>query len=272
MVRVTAGVAGDDRGRGNEVSAPLTRLRASQGSVVGQGMDTWDRAAVLEAYAREFDRVEAGLGVHRRCRRLPVAGTTGQQFRDSVFDRLNWYRRMAGLGTVEEDEDSSAGAQQTALMMLAEGRVSHEPGSSWACYSSTGRSFAGSNLGLGTSVGGLAGIDGYMQDPGEHNAEVGHRRWILYPQTVEMGTGNVRRDRRDAAGNREANALWPRDANTFADRPRRAGTARLRGLAAVGLCAAGDGVGQMVVLVGGSGLLSAPRSRCPTTRARSSWR
>ena len=218
VVRVPAGVARDERGRGNEGSAPLTRLRASRGDAVREGLDTWDRAGVLDAYAREFDRTEPEwdfTGNVDDC----VAGTTGQEFRDSVFGRLNWYRRMAGLGTVEEDEDSSAGAQQTALMMLAEGSLSHEPDSSWACYSSTGRSFAASNLGLGTSVGGLAGIDGYMQDPGENNAEVGHRRWILYPQTQEMGTGNVRRDRRDAAGNREANALWPRDANIFADRP-----------------------------------------------------
>lgn len=86
-------------------------------------------------------------------------------------------------------------------MMLAEGRLSHEPDSNWAGYSSTGRGFAGSNLGLGHTVGGLGGIDGFMQDPGEQNTEVGHRRWILYPQTRQMGTGNVRR------GNRQATAL-----------------------------------------------------------------
>ena len=212
VVRVPADAARDDRGRGNEVSAPLTRVRASRGGVVGQGIDTWDRAAVNDAYVAEFDRTEPDwdyTGDVDEC----AAGTTGQQFRDSVFQRLNWYRQMAGLRTVAENQDSSAGAQQAALMMLAEGRLSHEPDSDWACYSSTGRSYAGANLGLGTSVGGLAGIDGYMRDPGEDNIEVGHRRWILYPQTQQMGTGNVRR------GSRQANALWPRDPNTFSSRP-----------------------------------------------------
>ena len=92
VVKVPAGVARDDRGRGNEVSAPLTRLRASRGGVVQQGIDTWDRAAVLDAYGEEFDRAEPDweyTGDVDSC----VAGTTGQEFRDSLFQRLNWYRR-----------------------------------------------------------------------------------------------------------------------------------------------------------------------------------
>ena len=211
VVIVPAGAVRDDRDRSNRASEPLIQANGSRSYMVG--IDTWDRAAVHDAYTTEFGRTEPDwdyTGDVGGC----IAGTTGQPFRDSVFQRLNWYRQMAGLGTVEEDPANSAGAQHTALMMLAEGRLSHTPGSSWACYSSTGLSYAGSNLGLGTSVGGIAGIDGYMQDPGEQNAEVGHRRWILYPQTMDMGTGNARR------GGREANALWPRDDNTFASRPR----------------------------------------------------
>ena len=140
-------------------------------------------------------------------------------------------------------------------MMLAEGRLSHEPDSSWACYSSTGRSYAGSNLGLGTRVGGIAGIDGYMQDPGEPNAEVGHRRWILYPQTLEMGTGNVRRDLQGCGWKQGGECSVAARFQHLLEPSWGAGTARLRGLAAIRLRAAGDGVGQMVVLVGGSGLL-----------------
>ena len=210
VVRVPADSARDDRDRGNQASAPLTRVRAPRGGAVERGIDTWDRAAVYRAYLGEFRRTEPDWGYTGDVDDC-IAGTTSQQFRDSVFQRLNWYRQMAGLGTVEEGQYSSAGAQHTALMMLAAGRLSHQPDSSWACYSDTGRAYASSNLGLG--VAGLDGIDGYMQDPGAQNTEVGHRRWILHPQTLQMGTGNARK-----AG-RSANALWPRDANTFSARP-----------------------------------------------------
>ncbi len=208
VVMVPADAVRDDRGRSNQASEPLIQANGSRSDMVG--IDTWDRSAVHDAYTTEFGRTEPDwdyTGDVDGC----IAGTTGQPFRDSVFQRLNWYRQMAGLGTVQEDPASSAGAQHTALMMLAEGRLSHEPGSGWACYNDTGRRYAEANLGIGTA--GLAGIDGYMQDPGGQNTEVGHRRWILYPQTMEMGTGNARRGR-------EANALWPRDDNTFASRPR----------------------------------------------------
>ena len=30
------------------------------------------------------------------------AGTTSQTYRDSIVQRMNWYRRMAGLDTVAE--------------------------------------------------------------------------------------------------------------------------------------------------------------------------
>ena len=33
--------------------------------------------------------------------------------------------------------------------------------------------------------------DGYMIDPYSNNTAAGHRRWILYPQTQTMGTGDV---------------------------------------------------------------------------------
>ena len=210
VVRVPADAVRDDQGRGNQQSEPLTRVRVSGSRTADTGIDTWDRAEVHNAFLKEFNRTEpdwADTGDVDNC----VAGTTSQQFRDSVFQRLNWYRQMAGLGTVEEDTHSSAGAQQAALIMLANDELSHSPPRHWSCYSSTGRDYAASNLGLGTA--GIAGIDRYMRDTGDQNTAVGHRRWILYPQTLEMGTGNVRR------GGREANALWPRDGNIFSSRP-----------------------------------------------------
>ena len=210
VVRVPADAANDERNRGNQPSPPITRTTASDGRALWRAVDTWDRAVVQQAYLGEFHRVEPDWGYTGDVADC-VAGTTSQRFRDSVFQRVNWYRQMAGLSTVRENQGSSAGAQHTALMMLAEGRLSHEPHSNWACYTSTGRGYAGANLVLDAA--GAAAIDSFMQDQGEQNTEVGHRRWILHPQTREMGTGNARNE------HQESSALWPRDANTHSTRP-----------------------------------------------------
>jgi hypothetical protein len=88
-------------------------------------------------------------------------------------------------------------------MMSVQGSLSHNPGTNWACYTPTGAEAAGkSNLALGADA--AAAIDLYMDDPGSGgNAAVGHRRWILYPPTRIMGTGNV-----PSAGGWAANDLW----------------------------------------------------------------
>lgn len=191
MVRVPPAAASGIDGAPNEASAPFVRTNTPRASAAARGIDTWNRPLVLSAYSSEFDREEPDweyTGNVDDC----VAGTTGQAFRESVIQRGNWYRQMAGLDTVTENPTLSATAQSTALMMVAQGALSHFPDSDWACYSPEGAESAGkSNLGLGNA--GVAGIDAYMRDSGDNNRRVGHRRWILYPHTREMGTGNARK-------------------------------------------------------------------------------
>ena len=148
----------------------------------------WNRADVIAAYNEEFARAEpewSYTGDVDEC----VAGTTSQAFRDSVAQRVNWYRRMAGLDPVTESPALSATAQYKALIMLAEGRLSHFPGPDWSCYRTVDQP-GGENLGLG--VAGVAGVDEYIRDTGDHNLAVGHRTQILSPFATEIGTGNVR--------------------------------------------------------------------------------
>jgi hypothetical protein len=76
--------------------------------------------------------------------------------------------------------------------MNASGQLSHEPDSSFACM--TQWSYEGasrSNLHFG--VRGPEAIDGYIEDEGSGNEEVGHRRWILLPELTEVGTGDTNR-------------------------------------------------------------------------------
>ena len=191
MVRLPASTVRSGDGSPNEASAALVRTIAPAARSYVPGLDTWNRPLVLQSADLEFNRSEPDWGFTGSVGRCEP-GTTRQAFRDSVIQRVNWYRQMAGLDTVTEESELSAGAQDAALIMVANEMLSHDPGEDWDCYTQTGAASAGrSNLGLGRV--GVAGIDAYMQDYGDNNRRVGHRRWILDPQTLEVGTGNVRK-------------------------------------------------------------------------------
>ena len=197
VVRVPESRVQGPRSVPNASSALFVRTQAQSTGTARLGLDTWDRSVVLGHYRQEFEREEPGwvyTGDVDEC----VAGTTSQDFRDSVLRRVNWYRRMAGLATVAEDPALTATAQRKALIMLAQGALSHTPSPDWACY--TDIDYPGENIGLGAA--GVRGVDGYMQDSGDSNQAVGHRLQILSPLVVGIGTGNVRDgDRRYGVAN-----------------------------------------------------------------------
>ncbi len=120
-----------------------------------------------------------------------VAGTTSQAYIDATMDMINYFRAMSGLpGDVANVVSLNDDSQEAALMMIAEGSLSHSPLPGWACFTTTGADAAGnSNLALGNA--GPNAIVGYMRDQGASNQPVGHRRWILYPPQVQMATGST---------------------------------------------------------------------------------
>jgi|GEM_PF-463901 len=143
------------------------------------------------------------------------AGTTSQAFKDSVILRVNFFRAMAGVPTgVTLNSTFSAKNQKAALMMSANNTLNHIPPPSFAFFTAEGAEAASkSNLSLGSS--GPDAIVGYMEDSGSNNTAVGHRRWILFPQTEQMGTGDVPK----SGGFSSANALWVLDGNFSDPRP-----------------------------------------------------
>ena len=215
VAQIPAGVVSASSGDFNLVSERLVRTFVSDTSWNGRGYNTWDRAAVIRAYRAEFEReepTEVSTGDVDTC----DAGTTSQAYREGIVQRLNWFRLMAGVDTVTERAEYSAAAQETALMMAAAGRATHEPGTDWPCYTATGaRTAAESNL--GTALDGSIGIvDAYMKDRGSSNMAVLHRRWLLRPQLMEIGTGYVPND---SPGKRGANALNGTVDSTIESRP-----------------------------------------------------
>jgi hypothetical protein len=142
------------------------------------------------------------------------AGTTSAAYHEATLRRINFFRAMVGLpDNVTFDANYSAKCQEAALMMIAEGELEHYPSSSWACYSEDGYQGAShSNIALGRH--GPAAIDLYISDTGPSNTAVGHRRWILFPPQLLMGSGSTTATHGYYHG---SNALWV--LGTRGDRP-----------------------------------------------------
>lgn len=148
-----------------------------------------------------------------------VAGTTDTDFRESVRLRINCFRALAGVpSAVAFSETLHPKCQQAALMMSVNDDLQHEPPTTWTFYTAAGAEAAeNSNLSLGDF--GSDAVSGYMEDPGASNADVGHRRWLLYPQTQTMATGDVPSTPTAADPRRGANAVWVIDSNLGTTRP-----------------------------------------------------
>jgi uncharacterized protein YkwD len=153
-------------------------------------VDNWSRSAVGShfdsTYVPALTVSMQWSGSTATC----TPGTTSQDYIDATFDMINYYRGMVGLPDATNAAAYNPGAQAAALIMSANGALSHNPPTSWTCWSSSGASAAGSsNLALGSA--GPNAIVAYILDGGSSNYFVGHRRWILCPQLNGFGTGSV---------------------------------------------------------------------------------
>jgi len=114
-------------------------------------------------------------------------GTVSADYLEAVRASVNYFRAMAGVpsGTTFTVANN-ANAQAAALMMSAQGALSHDPQPPWACWSQAGHDGAAtSNLSLGNT--GPQAIDALMFDGGA----LGHRRNMLDPAIATMGSGSV---------------------------------------------------------------------------------
>jgi hypothetical protein len=158
-------------------------------------VDTEDRDAVRDAYLelKAYRTTPIGwTGSTDTC----TAGTISGAARQASLDAINLIREMAGRLPVTLDASFDADAQQAALMMHANGTLSHDPQPDWRCYTWEGdRGAGGSNLALAGSqwAGAADPILLYMADPGSSNTSVGHRRWILDSSQDYMGVGATSR-------------------------------------------------------------------------------
>ena len=184
-------------------------------AAAGGWIDTSNRAGVIAAWTSGMnatDNLPMGwTGQVSGC----AAGDVSAVWRTAVFDRINWFRGMAGVPAgIGANTAWSGQNQQAALMMSANQTLNHFPPTSWACYTAAGAEAAGkSNIcylsGFGSRDPGC--VAAYVSDTGSNNTAVGHRRWVLYPQSTTMGVGEVNQ----TGGFGRANATWVVDSSTF---------------------------------------------------------
>ncbi len=179
-------------------------------------IDTSNRAAVIASWTTGMnatDNIPMGwTGQVSGC----AAGDVSAAWRTAVFDRINWFRGMAGVPAgIGANPTWSGQNQQAALMMSANQTLNHFPPTSWACYTASGAEAAGKSnicylLGFGSSDPGC--VAAYVSDTGNNNLAVGHRRWVLFPQSTTMGVGEV--NQTGSFG--RANATWVVDSSAMA--------------------------------------------------------
>ncbi|MEH3103911.1 MAG: CAP domain-containing protein [Sphingomonas phyllosphaerae] len=126
-------------------------------------------------------------------------GALVQSVRDDVLARLNAIRALHRLPAVTYSSADDEQATQAALMMAANGQLSHTPASSWKCYTTLGASGAGSS----NLYGGLISpylayytedmyLGGWLTETSNLVANnVGHRRWMLDPFLGKIAYGRV---------------------------------------------------------------------------------
>ena len=177
-----SGAVGASGGSGGTTgSAGTTGGAGTTGSGGGKG----DVCARWKA-----DRADLSEGTWSGDAASCTAGDMGAAARANALRLVNLYRWLAELPAVVTDPTKDMQDQQCALMMRANNMISHEPDSSWLCYTPDGATAAGSsNVSSGRAV---SSVDLYMIDPGNPTT-IGHRRWILSNSLGPIGIGGTDR-------------------------------------------------------------------------------
>ncbi|MGK6322354.1 CAP domain-containing protein [Sphingomonas sp. DT-51] len=127
------------------------------------------------------------------------AGVLADSVRADILARVNAMRALHRLPAVSYSGPEDEQATQAALMMAANGQLTHTPPADWKCYTGAGAAGAGtSNL-----YGGLISpylayytedmyLGGWLTETTNLVANnVGHRRWLLDPFLGKIAYGRV---------------------------------------------------------------------------------
>lgn len=120
------------------------------------------------------------------------AGKLDTAIYKKAADRINFFRKIYGLQEVSINAEFSKKAQAAALLSKASEQLTHEPTKSMKCFSeAASEGCQKSCLGFVNFeyFPNMSFLTGFMQDYGEANYFVGHRRWMLYSKLEQVGYG-----------------------------------------------------------------------------------
>lgn len=115
-------------------------------------------------------------------------GEVSEEIQEKIQQRINYFRRNAGIPEVVLHPDLNEHCQKAALMMEANKKLDHDPPKTWRCYTKDGAYAA--RVGLLTQDANTAiAVTSFMAD--QQNPSVGNRRWMLYPNGEFFGHGST---------------------------------------------------------------------------------
>jgi hypothetical protein len=115
------------------------------------------------------------------------AGVIDIEIQEKVANRINYFRRNAGVPEVLFDAATNEYCQAAALMMTVNNKLEHDPPKTWRCWSSEGAYAAKHSLLINDANTSLAVT--YAMD--DKNSSAGNRRWLLYPNGKVYGHGST---------------------------------------------------------------------------------
>lgn len=123
------------------------------------------------------------------------AGTLKASVKAALLADFNALRALHRLPPVSYSDAEDVQEADSSLMMAVNRALSHDPPSSWTCYSASGATGAGaSNLIIAWGTGlGFASDDSqlasWMNEGG--SPDIGHRRWMLSPFLGKTSYGRI---------------------------------------------------------------------------------
>ncbi len=115
------------------------------------------------------------------------AGKIDLGIQNKVANRINYFRRNAGVTEVLFDAATNEFCQDAALMMTANRKLDHNPTKSWRCFTDEGAYAAKHSLLIKDANTSMA-VTYIMADK---NPGAGNRRWLLYPNGKVYGHGST---------------------------------------------------------------------------------
>jgi hypothetical protein len=146
-----------------------------------RAIDPRSKSSVTDAYRNRYKAAQPAMnwtGNIDTCN----AGTISLEYQQRSIDQVNFYRDYAGLQRVTL-LPNERNVQEASLMATANTALSHNPPTTWRCYTQLGASASGvSNLSLGGH--GVNSINAFI-------SSVSHRRWVLSTRERAMSVGAI---------------------------------------------------------------------------------